>query len=356
MIQAIADSRPRFSVLVPVHNKAPVLRAVLTRLVSAVRSYGNAELIVVDHDSTDGSGEIVAALDPGPDIVVCSPVGTAAAARNLGAAHATGTHLTFVDADCVVTEDYLERLAEVVTSVNAAAVGGHVCAPVSSAWVADVWQRIHVPAGDGPRRWLSAAGLTVERGAFERVGGFDETKETQEDVEFCGRLRRAGYRIWGASALAVIHLDNPSTLAGFFRKEAWRATGAFDGRTRRGSDRPTLAMAVHLALVGGGAAVSIRGPGPEMVRLASTFALSFAVPSFTVAVRAWCNRRLYRPAAAVVLYQAYYLARVTALVQSSCGRVHKMAASAPRGAAVGDPLPLRRPCLPAIVRPARHRR
>ena len=53
-------TRPRVSVVVPVFNKARFLPAALDSIVAAVRSYGDAELIVVDHGSTDGSRELLA--------------------------------------------------------------------------------------------------------------------------------------------------------------------------------------------------------------------------------------------------------------------------------------------------------
>ena len=302
--------------MVPVFNKAPYLREVLGTLNAAVRSYGDAELIVVDHESTDGGAAILAVLEPAPDVSLSAPRGTIAAARNLGAARATGSHLSFVDADCVVPVDYLDRVAEVIAAVDAGACGCRVRPPASSAWPADAWHGIHAFGRDGARAWLAGASLTVERAAFESVGGFDEAKETQEDIEFCSRLRGAGYRIWEAQSLSATHLDNPATLSGFFRKEAWRARGAFDGRSGKGADRATLAMALHLALLGAGAALAWGGPGPEAVRVAVTLALAFAVPLASVLFRGSRARRLYRPAAGVVLYQAYYLARAAAFVRS----------------------------------------
>jgi GT2 family glycosyltransferase len=315
-----AGGRPRFSVVVPVFNKAPFLREVIGSLAAAIRAYGDGELIAVDHESTDGSSEILASVAPGPNIVLRAGRGTIAAARNQGAALAGGSHLCFVDADCVVPVEYLSRVAEVLGTVSAEAVGCRVRLPAEVSWVAEVWDRIHASGGDGYRLWLSAAAITVERRAFESIGGYNEAMETQEDVELCSHLRRAGFRIWESHQLAATHLDNPETLRSFLRKEAWRARGAF-GRSLAGSpDRPTLAMYLHLALIGVAVALMLVFSVPIAVRCLAVLALAFSVPIGSVAFRAWRNRQLYRPFAALVLYQAYYLARLAAFVRSLAGR------------------------------------
>lgn len=311
-----AAGRPRFSVVVPVFNKAPFIGDVLGALTTAVRAYGDAELIVVDHDSTDGGAEILAALDPAPDVSLIRPRGTIASARNQGAARATGTHVSFVDADCLVPPDYLDRLAGVFGAVCAEAVGCHVAPPPGSAWPVEVWYRVHASPEDGPRLWLPATALTVTRAAFESVGRFDDAKETHEDVEFCARLHAAGFRIWETHSITVTHLDNPATLGAFFTKEAWRARGAFDGRKAGGTDRPTVAMVCHLMLLAAGSGLALGGPGSAAVRAGAAVALASTVPLASVLLRTWRNNHLVRPMAALVLYQVYYLARLAALLRS----------------------------------------
>lgn len=315
MTAPLAAGRPRFSVVVPVFNKAPFLPVVVQSLAAAVRTYGDAELIVVDHCSTDGSSEILTSASPGPEVLVSSARGTIAAARNEGAALASGSHLCFVDADCVVPSDYLERVTEVLGTIPAEAVGCKVTLPPGTPWVTEVWDRIHASAQDGYRPWLCGANLTLGRTLFESVGGFDETLETQEDVELCVRLREAGCRLWESHRLAVTHLDNPESLKGFWRKEAWRARGAFGVRGFWKASRPTLAMYLHVALIGLGLGQLVAAPWSGTIRFLTLLLLWFAVPIGSVVYRSWRNRKVYRPFCAIALYQTYYLARLAALVR-----------------------------------------
>jgi glycosyltransferase involved in cell wall biosynthesis len=105
---------PRFSVIIPVHNKARhVAAAVASALAQSHEAY---EVIVIDDASTDGSGDILARLDD-PRLVklardVPGPGGYAA--RNLGIERAKGDWIAFLDADDLWAPDHLAGLAEAI--------------------------------------------------------------------------------------------------------------------------------------------------------------------------------------------------------------------------------------------------
>jgi GT2 family glycosyltransferase len=70
--------------------------------------------------------------------------------------------------------------------------------------------------------WLGAGNLAVRSDVFAELHGFDESLETCEDVDFCRRLRRAGYCIVSDERMRSVHHGDPSTLAELFRGELWR--------------------------------------------------------------------------------------------------------------------------------------
>lgn len=53
----MSEIRGKFSIIVPVFNGKNHLRACLDSILAATASYGNAELLVIDNGSTDGSYE-----------------------------------------------------------------------------------------------------------------------------------------------------------------------------------------------------------------------------------------------------------------------------------------------------------
>ncbi len=60
--------------------------------------------------------------------------------------------------------------------------------------------------------WVSGACFVVRRGAFEQVGGFDESYFMYaEDVDLCWRLGRRGWRIGYVTDAEAVHVQGVST-------------------------------------------------------------------------------------------------------------------------------------------------
>jgi GT2 family glycosyltransferase len=302
----------RWSVVVPVRNKAVVLRDGLGSVAAALAGRSDAELIVVDHQSTDGSSDLLPVIAASARIVPLD-IGTAALARNRGAAEASGTFLCFLDADIRVPADYFDRLADVLDETGADAAGCTVTVPSTEGWIARTWDRLHAPQSDGWRGWLAAANFTVRRDMFERVGGFSEYLVTGEDAELCMRLTTRGARIFEAVRLQGDHLDNPSSLAAFFRKEHWRGLGMLATIRRDRLDRPTAMTLLHaiMLVLAAAALVLMRPKAAALV----TLAFAFLVPAVTVGYRRMNNRVAAPVLKSLLLYQLYYLARLAALAR-----------------------------------------
>lgn len=98
----------RFSLIIPVYNVAPYLRACLDSVVG--QTFTDFECICVDDGSADGSGAILDAY-AARDVrfkVIHQPNGGEGAARNAGLDIAKGEWICFLDADDVLNERALE--------------------------------------------------------------------------------------------------------------------------------------------------------------------------------------------------------------------------------------------------------
>jgi rSAM/selenodomain-associated transferase 2 len=95
------DARLKLSVVVPVLNEAPGIRAALEAL-APLRARGH-EVIVVDGGSSDGTADIAAGLC---DRVLTAPRGRAAQ-MNAGARVANGDMLLFLHADTRLPADFM---------------------------------------------------------------------------------------------------------------------------------------------------------------------------------------------------------------------------------------------------------
>ena len=98
----------QISVIIPVFNGAGTLPLCLRALADS--QHPASECIVIDDGSTDDSAALAQRL--GATVLStggrCGP----AQARNLGARHATGDLLLFVDADVALHPDAIGRIAE----------------------------------------------------------------------------------------------------------------------------------------------------------------------------------------------------------------------------------------------------
>lgn len=98
------------SVIVPVYNVAQYLPDCINSIVH--QSYHNLEIFLIDDGSTDNSGEICAeyARIDSRIKVICQENKGVAEARNIGISHASGTYVSFVDADDWLEPDALEAM------------------------------------------------------------------------------------------------------------------------------------------------------------------------------------------------------------------------------------------------------
>ena len=174
---------PRVSVIVPTWNEAETILDCLTSL----RAQNPDEIVVADGDSEDDTCEIAQTF--GAKVVV-STLGRGARQNRAGEI-ATGDVFLFLHADC--------RLALGAIAELKRFVGRHPRVPGGCF-------RMRVDHADLRFRLIDAAGhlragvfglpygdqgIFVARWAFERVGGFPETR-LMDDLLLSARLRRLG--------------------------------------------------------------------------------------------------------------------------------------------------------------------
>lgn len=149
-------------------------------------------------------------------------------ARNIGASHAGGDILVFIDADCTARRDWLARLMNRFRDPTVDVVGGGVDFQFDNYWMlCDNLSVFHEQLAGTPRATrptLITINLAVRRSAFEAVGGFDNSYHTRagEDVDLTLRLHKQGYPLYFEPEAVVVHLGGRRTLL-----DMWAHTWVF---------------------------------------------------------------------------------------------------------------------------------
>ena len=209
-------SDPTVSVVMPLHHGS-------IRCFDALHSTDPRpdEIIVVG----DGAPESMVdrARQSGFRVVVTPVQSGPAAARNLGARHAQGEVLCFVDDDVALPPDAIGLLRGFFTSAprDVVAVLGSYDEDASATNFASQYKNllqhyVHQQAREEGFTFWTACGA-IRRDVFLSLGGFQERYRTPsiEDIAFGYRLRRAGYRIRVSKRLQCKHLKRWSLLSLF---------------------------------------------------------------------------------------------------------------------------------------------
>lgn len=195
-----------FSVIVPVYEQWELVPNLLRAIEQQTLGLEDIELILVDNGSRDPMGPTM--LPPFARLYRCQTPGSYAA-RNMGARYAHGQWLVFTDADCVPNRDWLAALQAAVRSERSFLLAGPVnivAAREQPNWC-EVYDMVRgIPQAHYVKRGYAAtANLTVSRGVYDALGGFDGRRYSGGDAEFCRRAGDRGFGIRFVEGAAVAH-------------------------------------------------------------------------------------------------------------------------------------------------------
>jgi GT2 family glycosyltransferase len=226
---------PVVSVTIVLHNSEEGLEACLAAIRPELED-GFAELVAVDNASPDASVEVVRREAPGAEVVSSHSNGGFAAGANLAWPRARGRYWMLLNPDVVLDSGGLRALAEWMDThptiglasaeLSDATGGGPHSAgrAMPAAWRKLLEaSRLHRAI---PRRlrgrllrgaywmggdqldagWVPGTALIVRRDAIESAGLLDESFFLYgEDIEWCGRMQRAGWGVGVCSGVRARH-------------------------------------------------------------------------------------------------------------------------------------------------------
>jgi glycosyltransferase involved in cell wall biosynthesis len=220
---------PTVSIVIPMRNEERCIAPCLDAVLSQTYPSHLMEIVVVDGNSQDRSGQIVAdyARRDARIKLLPNPTGTIPAGLNVGIRASSGEVIARVDARTLLASDYLRVAVRLLDSTGADNVGGPVhsiSSTLTGRALALAWGSRFGLGGASARyresgeHWVDTVYLGVyPRRIFEAIGLYDETVVQDEDTELNYRLRSQGGRILMSPRLHSYYLNSPS-----FRRLAWK--------------------------------------------------------------------------------------------------------------------------------------
>lgn len=207
------------SIVIVNYNTLDLLRQCLRSL----REHApDAEVIVTDNASHDGSPQMVQAEFPEVRLIVSAENIGFAGGNNLALKHATGEFVLLLNSDTVIEDDSLQRCEQwlrehpTVGGVSPELIGSdgqHQACVHAFPRFRDEWrlarrgtipEPIRAGVTDG---WLAGTALLLRRIALDQVGGGLDASLFMywEDCELSARLREAGWELAVVTGTHVIH-------------------------------------------------------------------------------------------------------------------------------------------------------
>jgi O-antigen biosynthesis protein len=254
-VRRAINGNPRVSIIMPsagrdseVRGETLDLLAHCVEKIAALSTYTNYEIIVVHNGDLRRSTLDRLAKYPIVFVHYNEPMFNMPRKMNLGARHATGDYLiTFNDDIEVISPDWIEAMLSIGQNPEVGVVGAKLYfedGKIQHVGVA-FWNGLpdHIRRGfghDDPGHFFSTVGqrnylavtgacALTRRSLYEAVGGYDEAFAINyNDIDYCLKVYRAGFRIAYAAQAELYHYESRSRV----RKVADCEIGLFLERWR----------------------------------------------------------------------------------------------------------------------------
>ncbi len=312
----------RVSFIIPHKGRESMLLDTLSSIIALDYPKDKLEVIVVSQNES-ASESLSALKEEVPLTVIFNQTDkTISHSRNLGATHACGEYLAFLDADIALSTNWA---ATMLSTIESKADTKLVSAMQVDSSNAPPLERIRTALSNAELdtyvAFLPGRNLFLHKDTFEQVGGFPEHLLTCEDYYFTDKVNQLG-KLYYTSEASYVHLGEDKEFIPMFKKEVWR--GQSNLASLEGRDIPLRewpSFLVPFAVVIGillGLVLLISGQGD----LATLFFVIGLLPltAYTVRLKKLTkNKTGWIPC--LLFYVMYFPARAIGTLLGICGTV-----------------------------------
>jgi GT2 family glycosyltransferase len=239
----------KLSVIILNYNVRHYLELCLKSVVVAIKNI-DAQIIVVDNNSTDESCQMVKQLFPSVELIENKENSGFSKGNNIGAAQAKGEYLCILNPDTVVSEDTFNTLINFADSQHNLGIVGCQLIDGKGQFLPESKRHIPTPKvafqkllgytknyytcdvdvnSIGETDVLVGAFMLIKRNVYNDVGGFDEDYFMYgEDIDLSYKILKAGYANYYYGETSIIHFKGESTLKdGAYAKRFYGAMAIF---------------------------------------------------------------------------------------------------------------------------------
>lgn len=246
---SIIAATAKVSVVIPARNSGAFLKQVIDSVRAQQLQATYLEIIVVDDGSTDDTASVARQAQARVIPLAAEKSGNPAAARNAGAAAATGDVLIFLDADCIPAQGWLSALLS-AHEVGAVCVGGSLALPqalpATARWDYFCgWYHAHERHAAGRVSQHPPCNLSIQRDAFLATSGFNEAPSicySHEELAWQAQFQKSGGVMCFEPKAIAYHYNRPGFIQLIKRNYRW-AYSAIESKHEAGITR--FAWAYH---------------------------------------------------------------------------------------------------------------
>lgn len=207
--------RPQdLSVIIPVYNDPNGISETLDSLTDQTFPTESYEIIVVDNNSTDSTLSVICEFISENNNIRLEferEIQSSYAARNAGIECASGTILSFVDANMTVERDWVEDIVTRFENIGCDYLACDVEIYIPEEEESTIWAKYDNALGFPIEEYLTKHNysptccLSVRASVVNEVGEFDERLISGGDVEFGKRVAEADKSMYYAKDIVINH-------------------------------------------------------------------------------------------------------------------------------------------------------